>query len=81
MACVNNVAKLSNLSSRNSRALAGVSNSNTSSDDDGIFHNSSQNSVSLGDTSRVVSDVRDSRNLIFDADAPILCSNACLILF
>ena len=66
------VARLSNFSSRRRRALEGVRSSKTSSEEEGIFHNSSQNSVSEGDTSRVVRAVSDSRNLILEADAPII---------
>jgi len=72
VACVNNVAKLSNRSSRNLRALDGVRSSNTSSDEEGIFHNSSQKGASSGETSRVVREVSDSRNLILEAEAPIV---------
>ena len=72
MAWVKSVAKLSNCKSRNFLAAAGVRSSNTSSDDEGIFHNSSQNSASEEETSRLVRAARDSRNLIFEADAPIL---------
>ena len=72
MACVNSVAKLSNRSSRNRRALAGVRSSKTSSADEGIFQSSSQKAASSGETSRVVREVRDSRNLILEAEAPIV---------
>ena len=54
------------------RAADGVSSSNTSSDEEGIFHNSSQNSASVEETSRVVRALRDSRNLILEADAPMI---------
>ena len=65
------MAKLSNRSSRNRRALSGVSSSKTSSAEEGIFHNSSQNSASSGETSREIREVRDSLNLILEADAPM----------
>lgn len=65
------MARLSNRSSRNRRALAGVRSSNTSSAEEGIFHSSSQKAASSGETSRVVREVRDSRNLILEAEAPI----------
>lgn len=72
------MAKLSNRSSRNRRALSGVRSSKTSSAEEGIFHNSSQNSASSGETSREIREVRDSLNLILEADAPmvyiLLCS-------
>ncbi len=67
------MARLSNRSSRNRRALEGVRSSNTSSAEEGIFHSSSQKAASSGETSRVVREVRDSRNLILEADAPIVC--------
>lgn len=71
------MAKLSNRSSRNRRALSGVRSSKTSSAEEGIFHSSSQNSDSSGLTSREIRDVRDSLNLILEADAPMVC----MILF
>ena len=79
MACVNSVARLSNRSSRNLRALEGVKSSNTSSDEEGIFHSSSQKGASSGETSRVVREVSDSRNLILEAEAPILWN--CQLLY
>ena len=66
------MARLSNRSSRNRRALAGVRSSNTSSAEEGIFQSSSQKAASSGETSRVVREVRDSRNLILEAEAPMV---------
>ena len=86
MACVNNVARLSNLSSLRNRADLGLINSNTSSAEDGIFHNSSQNSASSGDMSESINSVNDSRNFSRDADAPIvlgglwLCGVGCMVV-
>ena len=74
VACVNKVARLSNRSSLRNRAAKGLINSNTSSAEDGIFHNSShtQNSASSGDISESINSSNDSRNFSRDADAPIV---------
>ena len=54
-------------------AASGVTSSNTSSADEGIFHSSSQNSASSGETSTSIRAETDSRNFSLDAEAPIPC--------